>query len=36
VSSTAGVIEHIQKLDEEKIPRPVKFIAIELLEAQDA
>lgn len=36
ISSTAGVIDHIKTLDETKIPRPVKVVAIELLEEQDA
>ena len=35
ISSIAGVVSHIRKLDEEKVPEAVKSKAIELLEAQD-
>jgi DNA repair exonuclease SbcCD nuclease subunit len=36
VSSVAGVISHIKGMDEKAVPRPVKEVAIELLELQDA
>ncbi len=36
ISSTAGVISHIQELDEETVSRQVKEVAIHLLELQDA
>lgn len=36
VSSTRGVIDYITGLDEEKVPQPVKTVAIKLLEEQNA
>ena len=36
ISSVAGVVSHINSLDEEKVPGAVKKKAIELLELQDA
>lgn len=36
ISSIAGVVSHIQALDDEVVPAPVKSKAIELLELQDA
>lgn len=36
ISSIAGVVSHIMALDENSVPAPVKKVAIELLEAQDA
>lgn len=36
ISSTAGVIAHIQGLDDEVVPAAVKAVAIEVLELQDA
>lgn len=36
ISSIAGVVAHIREMDDESVPKPVKDVAIELLELQDA